>query len=197
MLVVPATEIERLAAACTLVRVDATVVPLDGSGAGVVLEDAREAVAAAGRLSRVLGQLEVSLFVRGQDQVEASTWRGGSRTGSPPAGAALACLPDVAERLVLGASPGDVSGAVSTRGMSRVAAARTAMAGSPAEAAWAARAERWERVGTVALTALLAVLVIVQVALTAQGGGSPILLGVGIALLGLLGARELRRRASS
>lgn len=195
----PVTDVGRLAATCVLVRVDGTVVPLEGAGAAVVLRDVGDQVtaAAAERLSRVLGQVEVAAFRRRDDHVDASTWRGGAQVAAPAAGAALACLPDSAERLVLGADPSAFTDAVGTGSMSRLEAARTAMSGSAAEAAWAARAERWARIARVAVLVLLGTLVVAQLVLTSRGQGSAIVLAISLALFGLLGVTELRRRRSS
>jgi hypothetical protein len=183
-----------LAATCALVRIKATVVPLEDRGSAVVPHDGARAPAAAGRLSRVLGQADVLLLTRREGQVEAQRWRAGALADAPAPGLVLAGLPDAAERLLLGATPGSLPGAISTRGLSRLAAARTAVSGSPAEAAWTARAQRWDRVTSLVLLALLAALVVLQVVLTASGQGSPVILGVALAALALFGMRALRRR---
>lgn len=163
----------------------------------MVPDDDTRATEAAERLSRVLGRLELVLFVRQEDQVDAERWRSGAVAERPPAGMALSCLPEAAEHLVLHGLSGQEAGAVSTRGMSRVSAARTAVAGTPAEAQWAARVQRWDSVASLVVLALLAVFVVVEGARAAAGSGSPVLLGVAIALLLLLGVREVRRRRSS
>ena len=194
VLVVPVPDADRMAAACALVRVEATVVPFDGAGTGVVLDAPEGSADAAERLSRVLGQVEVVAFERRGDQVEAATWQGGRRTGSRPAGAAIACLPEHAEKLVLGAEAGSFPGAVSSAGMSRVAAARAAVSGSQAEAAWSARAQRWDRVASLIALVLLAAMIAFEGYAAAVGEGSAIWLGVAIALFGLLTLREVRRR---
>lgn len=197
MLVVPVTDADRLAAACSLVRVPATVVPLEGAGAAVVPDDAAAGSDAAQRLSRVIGQADVMLFVRRGDHVDAERWRAGALAETPAAGMALACLPDAAEKLVLapaGSADGELPGAVSSRGLSRFAAARTALAGSPAEAAWAAKVQRWDRVASLVVLALLTALVLLEAVRTAGGAGSPVVLGLALGLLLLLGFREYRRR---
>jgi len=182
---------------CTLARVQATVVPVGDIGCAVVPTDARFGQDAAQRLSRLLGRADVLLLTRREGQVEAERWRAGALADAPAPGLVLASLPDPVERLLLGELPGDAPGAVSTQGMSRLAAARTAVAGSPAEAAWTDRARRWERSMSLVVLALLAALVVLQLALTATGQGSPVILGVALAALGLFGVRELRRRRSS
>jgi hypothetical protein len=179
---------------CVLVRVAATVVPLGDVGSAVVPADSEGGDAAAERLSRMLGRADVLLLTRRDEAVEAQRWRGGALADSPAPGLVVASLPETAERLLLGAAAEEVPGAVSTRGMSRLAAARTAVAGSPAEAAWTARARRWDRVSSLLVLGLLAALVVLQVALTATGQGSPVVLGIALAALGLVGVRELRRR---
>lgn len=193
VLVVPVADAARTAAAAALVRVAATAVPLDGAGTGLVLEHPGGAEESAHRVSRVLGDVELSLLERRGDQVDAVTWRAGQRTGATPGGRALACLPDVASRLVLGADPATFPGAVSTAGMSRVAAARAAVAGSRAEARWVDAARRWDRVAGTVVLVLLAVAVTVQAVRATSGDGSALLLGVGVALLGLLALRQWRR----
>jgi hypothetical protein len=179
------------------VRVDATVVPLEGSGCAVLPDDDGRAAEAAERLSRVLGRIELLLFVRTEDQVDAERWRSGAVVERPQAGMALSCLPDTAERLVLRGADGQEPGAVSSRGMSRVSAARAAVAGTPAEAEWAARVRRWDRVASLVVLALLAVFVVAEGIQAAGGAGSPVLLGLALAMLLLLGVREVRRRRAS
>ena len=186
-----------MAAACALVRVDATVVPLGSSGAAVVPADVDAAEADAERLSRALGQAELVLLQRREDRVEGSRWQAGTREDLRAPGAALAGLPSEAERLVLGTPASEIDGHISTRGMSRVAAARTAMAGTPAEAAWLAKADRWSRVLRVGLLVLLVVVAAWQLLLAGRGEGSWVVLGISLALLGLIGAQRLRRRGTS
>lgn len=173
------------------------MVPLEGSGCAVLPDDDGQAAEAAERLSRVLGHIELLLFVRTEDQVDAERWRSGAVAERPPAGMALSCLPDAAERLVLRGPTGQEPGTVSSRGMSRVSAARTAVAGTPAEAEWAARVRRWDRVASLVVMALLAVFVVAEGVQAAGGEGSPVLLGLALALLLLLGVREVRRRRAS
>ena len=173
------------------------MVPLGSAAAAVVPQDVDAAEDDAQRLSRALGQAELVLLERREDRVEGSRWQAGTREDLPAPGAALAALPDDAERLVLGAPAGQFEGHVSTRGISRVAAARTAMAGTPAEAAWIAKAERWSRVARVAVLVLLVVVAASQLVLSARGEGSWIVLGLALALLGLIGVHRLRRRGSS
>jgi hypothetical protein len=187
---------ERVAAACVLVRVDATVVPLGSAGVAVVPADVDAAEGDVQRLSRALGQAELVLLQRREDRVEGSRWQAGTREDLRAPGAALAGLPGEAERLVLGTPASEIDGHISTRGMSRVAAARTAMAGTPAEAAWVAKADRWSRALRVALLVLLVVVAAWQLLLAGRGEGSWVVLGVSLALLGLIGAQRLRRRGS-
>lgn len=196
VVLVPVAEADRLAAMCTLARVQATVAPVADVGCAVVPTDATSGEDAAQRLSRLLGRADVLLLTSSEGQVEAERWRAGALADAPAPGLVLASLPDTVERLLLGSDPAGLAGAVSTRGMSRLAAARAAVAGSPAEAAWTARARRWERGTSLVVLALLAALVVLQVALTAAGQGSPVILGVALAALGLVGVRELRRRRS-
>ena len=180
-----------------LVRIDATVVPLASAGVAVVPDDADTAEQDAQRLSRALGQVDLVLLERREDQVRGSRWRGGTGSELPAPGATLAGLPDDAERLVLGTPPAQVPGHVSTRGMSRVDAARRAMAGTPAEAAWIAKAERWGRIARTVLLVLVVVVAVTQLVLTSRGEGSWVVLGIALALLGLAAAGRLRRRGSS
>jgi hypothetical protein len=194
LLVVPVPDAGRLAAACALVRVDATVVPLEGAGSAVVLDDPQTGEDAGQRLSRVLGQADVVLLTRREGQVTARGWRAGAITEAQAPGLVLFHLPDLAEKLLMGAPAGEQPGAVSSRGMSRMSAARAAVSGSPAEAAWTARVQRWDRVATLVVLVLVAGFAILEGTRLSAGDGSALALALAVAVSLLLGVRALRQR---
>lgn len=178
----------RLASACALVGVDAHVVPLEKAGSAVVPVPGADATEAAARLSRVLGRADILALQHADGQVRAQRWQRGAVRETPPAGLAMARVPDVVERLLLGGDdPSGVEGAVSSVGLPRVAAARTTLGG-------AARFQRWDRISTVVLLVVALVLAAVESPRALAGNGSWVVVVGSLLLVVWTAVRMVRAR---
>ncbi|HZI98215.1 MAG TPA: hypothetical protein VFD41_11900 [Actinomycetales bacterium] len=175
----------RMAAACAMVGVDAHVVPLERGSAVVPVDDAGEA---AVRISRVLGRAEVLVLRHDDAQVVAERWQRGAVRDRPAPGVVMAGMPDVVERLLLGADPADVEGAVSSVGIPRGAAARETMSG------FGSRLQRWDRPSTLVIGVAALLLGIAETPRALEGTGSWVVVVLSLLVVAWTAARLLRRR---
>ena len=169
-----------------MVAVDAHVVPLERGCAVVPVEGAAED--AAVRLSRVLGRAEVLVLRHDEGQVVAERWQRGAVRDRPPPGVVMAGVPDVVERLLLGAEPAEVEGAVSSVGMPRGAAVRATLSGA------GTRLQRWDRPSAVVVGVAALLLGIAETPRALSGDGSWLVVVLSSLVVAWTAARLLRRR---
>ena len=109
--VVPVSDADRLAAACTLARVRGQVVPVEGAGCVLLPAEGTAPDAAAAALSRLLAAADVVVLDAAEGSVSARAWRGGRRAPDPVAGLLLSSWPAAVQRLLLGSlAPEEVPG---------------------------------------------------------------------------------------
>ncbi len=131
LVITPVAAAAPLAAACSLAKVDADVVPSD-VGAIAVLRDPVSGRAGAAAVSQLLRQVPVVLLERRESQMTATQWVSGEHDRDLPPGLVLSDAPEVLEDLLLdGRDPATVDGVVTSVGMSRLKAMRVLAAHRP------------------------------------------------------------------
>lgn len=161
---------------------------MPGAGSAVVPVEGTDPTEAANRLSRVLGRADVIALSHAGGQVTAQRWQRGAVRETPSPGLVLARMPDVVEQLLMGADPATADGAVSSAGMPRVAATRSAIGGG------GPRFRRWDRASTALLLVAALVLATLETPRAIAGAGSWVVVVLSLLVVAWTAVRLVRAR---